>query len=532
MANRFNSWQGSLQKKARGINTSTRLILSLIAMIGLVMIVAGYYMLRQRQAILTTALQNEVRAHAVTLQLVLEDDYRAGRISDAQRFINRLSENPKIHSVILFDEKGNIAMLSDPLVPDKIRYPAEVKQVLATEKPFETVRRIGKQKVFSIITPIRISPTRRAAFEITQPHSFVEADFARARRDIGLLTLILFMIVSLVVLIVTRRNLSRPIGELLTGAEALGKGDLQYRVIVPDGGGEFLRLAQSFNRMAERLENQRRASAREAEERLALERELRHSERLASVGRLAAGVAHEMGAPLNVIKGRAEQLVERLDAPIDSSIELMWDGLRQKLRRNLTIITEQADGIARIVRQLLNLARPFNLHRAPVEISRAIARVTELIGAEAAKAGIMVEVAPCSGLAVEADAELLHQVLMNICLNSLQAMPDGGRLRIEAAASDISRGGRPCIQVRVSDTGPGIRPDHLPHIFDPFFTTKEVGQGTGLGLAVSRRIVEEHDGWMEAVNLESGGAAFTIGLSAVQPASAPDHTSTKIGGEK
>jgi signal transduction histidine kinase len=102
--------------------------------------------------------------------------------------------------------------------------------------------------------------------------------------------------------------------------------------------------------------------------------------------------------------------------------------------------------------------------------------------------------------------------MMNICVNALHAMPHGGRLRIEYMPETLNKKGRSCIGVRITDTGTGIAPEHLDHIFDPFFTTKEVGRGTGLGLSVSRRIVEEHDGWIEAANHEEGGAAFIIWL--------------------
>jgi hypothetical protein len=181
----------------------------LTAMVGAVMVVTGYYFLKQRQSILESAMHNEVRAHAVTLQLMLEDDFRAGRERDAQQFINRLSQNPKIYSVILYDEQGRISMLSDPLVADEIRFPPEVGQTLATGATVEMVRRIGDQKVFSIIMPVQISEGRRGAFEITQPRSFIEAEFSRARRDITLITLLLFAVISFGVLLMLRSNRAR-----------------------------------------------------------------------------------------------------------------------------------------------------------------------------------------------------------------------------------------------------------------------------------------------------------------------------------
>ena len=489
------------------MSTSTRLILLLTALVGAVMVIGGYLRLRQREAILVTAMHNEVRAHAHTLQIALEEEYGSKAPQLAQRLINRLSKNPKIYSVILFDEEGRVAMLSDPLVANEIKYPPEVKQVLASGGTAEAVREIGGKQVFSIVMPIQTAPARRGAVEITQLMSFVETDIARSRRDIAIITLALFAAIILGVLAVMRHNIWRPIQELLAGADAIGRGALDYRVVVPERSSEFSRLARAFNHMADRLAEQRQAAAREAEERVELERELRHREielrhrdRLATVGRLAAGVAHEMGAPLNVIDARAEQLLERMDAPAETR------------RRNLTIIRAQAERITQIVRQLLNLARPYRLHREPLDLARVVSDSIEAIEAEAQRAGIRIETVPNGQVRVDADRGFLHQVLINICRNGLQAMPEGGTLRIDSSGDAARKDGRSFAAVRVTDTGTGIAPEHLGHIFDPFYTTKDVGSGTGLGLSVAYRIVEEHGGWIEAANALPRGAAFTVFL--------------------
>jgi len=494
-----------LAGKVRRMSLSARLILLLTIAVGVVMALGGYFILRQREEILARSLRNELHAHAVTLQLTLEDGYRAGRIGDAQRLIDHLSENPRVFSVILFDEKGRVAMFSNPLEAGKIIESPDARRVIATGEPVEIVRRRGGSEVYSFIMPIRISAARRGAFEISQPAEFIKADYASARRDIALITLALFAAIIAVVLLVMRHNLLRPIKELLGGAKAVGQGDLAYRVVAPSGGNEIAQLASEFNRMAESLAEQRRAAERQTEERLALERELRHSERLASVGRLAAGVAHEMGAPLNVIKGRVEMLRERPDSPVESRA------------RNLDIIGAQADAITDIVRQLLTLARPFNLRREAIDPARLIATIVELIEADAVKSGVKVEVPQNDHHSdfVEGDTALLRQSLMNICINAMHEMSRGGRLLIEVAPEERRRNGDTFVGLRVSDTGPGIPPENLAHVFDPFFTTKEVGKGTGLGLSVARRIVEEHDGWIDVANREEGGATFTIWLSKV-----------------
>ncbi len=502
--------EASPAREGAGMSLSARLILLLTLVVGVVVALGGFFSLRQREAIHARALRNELFAHAITLRLTLEDSYRAGRIGDAQRLIDHLSENPRVFSVILFDETGRVAMYSNPLEAEGIVVSPEAQRVIATGEPVEIVQRRSGSEVYSVIMPIRISAVRRGAFEISQPTDFIKAKNADARRDIALIALALFGAIIAVVLLVMRYNLLRPITELLVGAKAVGQGDLAYRVIVPSSGDEIAQLASEFNRMAGSLAEQRLAAQREAEERLALERELRHRERLASIGRLAAGVAHEMGAPLNVIKGRVEILRDQLDSPVERRL------------RNLDIIGAQADTIADIVRQLLTLARPFNLRREVIELDGLIATAVELIEADAAKAGVRIEVNRNNHNRVDGDRALLQQVMLNTCVNALHAMPQGGLLLIEVAPDEQRRNGRAFVGLRVSDTGSGIPPERIAHIFDPFYTTKEVGKGTGLGLSVARRIVEEHTGWIEVANRAEGGAAFTIWLPKAEAGVDPD----------
>ena len=464
------------------------------------MALASYITLRQRADSLTSAARDEVMAHAVTLKMALEEDFRTGRSLNAQKLINRLGSNSGIYGVLLFNEKGEVEIVSDSLKVNDIHDVNEAKKVIANGVPVEHVRQLNGEDVSSIILPLHADNRIVGAMEIAQPISFVKTHIDRERHHVILTTIILCLAIFLVVIIATRYSLIKPINELLRGAVALGRGDLNHRVRVPVDGGEIARLAQEFNRMADCLEEQRAAAAREAEERLELERQLRHNERLASVGRLAAGVAHEMGAPLQVIDGRAKQLLNQNDASIESR------------QRNLTIIRAQTERIARTVRQLLTLSRPYHLCLQQVDLQELITNTLELVETNAARANVEIEFRVNGNSFAEGDPDLLHQVFSNICFNAIQAMRNGGHLLIECGNTSDSKNGSHFSIIRISDTGPGVTPEHLPHIFDPFFTTKEVGTGTGLGLAVSSRIIEEHGGWIEADNRPEGGAIFTVYL--------------------
>lgn len=480
---------------------STRLILHLTVVVSAVLIVASLFLLRQREGSLRKAAEDEVRAHAVTLRIALEENYAANHVLDAQRLINRLRENAGIYSVLLFNLSGNVELASRPDIPEEFRYLREARQVIATGEKVEIERRLGGEDVFSIIMPLKVNNQSVGALEIAQSISFVQAEIARMRGEIVLMAMLLCVAIFLVVLAVTNYSLTRPIQGLVGGAEAMARGELSHRVVVPRGGGELAGLAQNFNHMADSLAKQRRQAQHEAEERLALERKLRHSERLAAVGHLAAGVAHEMGAPLQVIDGRAKQLMNHTTTPAEPH------------QRNLTIIRNQAERIANIVRNLLNLARTYELRRRSVNLPKLLTETLELVQPNADRDHVEIE-KNYNGIGqIEADPNLLQQVFLNVLSNAIQSMPQGGKLRIQC--HETTRDEIPFASVGVSDTGSGIPPEHLENIFDPFFTTKEVGHGTGLGLAVSARIVEEHGGWIEAANNDDGGATFTVFLPVV-----------------
>lgn len=479
---------------------SARLVLLLTLSVGAVTAAATLITLHQRERTLREAARKEVLIHALTLRIALEEDYLTGRTLDAQRLINRLRENVGVYSVVLFDAEAKIIGISNTFTPEEFRHLREAQQVIAGGEPIGIPRIIGGEDYYSLVMPLKVEGRCIGAIEIVQSISFVKNHITKARLDIATTAVLVFFIISLVVTLVARYNLAQPIQELLDGAMAVGRGDLNYRVSVKTRGGELARLGQEFNRMADSLAEQRWTAARETEERVALERRLRHSEQLAAVGSLAAGVAHEIGAPLQVIDGRAKQLLNNPNAPIETH------------RRNLTIIRHQAERITRIVRQLLDLARPYNLRLQEVHLADLIHETVELIEPQAESGNVQIEVSLDPDLKVYADGELIHQVLLNICRNAIQAMPQGGRLQIEGINDVIIKDEQQFAAVRVSDTGTGIAAEHLGQIFVPFFTTKEVGQGTGLGLPVSRHIIEEHGGWIEAANRSVAGAVFTVYL--------------------
>lgn len=240
------------------------------------------------------------------------------------------------------------------------------------------------------------------------------------------------------------------------------------------------------------LVEERQALIAEHERRLAAQTQLRHAERLVTVGRLASGVAHELGTPLNVAQNYA-QMIESGTVEGDERVE------------GAKIIREQVEGMTRIVRQLLDFARAGKPQRSAVDLVEVVGAALAMLKPIARQKQVQLELAAPPSLTANADGAQLQQVLTNLVVNAVQAVPSGGKVRVEVEARAAGQA-----MIRVSDDGPGVAAEILPHLFEPFVTTKQVGEGTGLGLAVAYGIAREHGGELTAENLAQGGACFTL----------------------
>lgn len=292
--------------------------------------------------------------------------------------------------------------------------------------------------------------------------------------------------------------IGRPISRLAAKARRVGTGDLSgpLRLRQRDELGE---LATEINDMCERLAEERGARERATEQ-------LRHADRLTTVGKLASGLAHELGTPLNVVRGRAKLIV---DGEVEGKDAL--DSAR--------IVVEQAERMTALIRQLLDFARPRAPLTAPVNVTGLAARVCELVATIARKAAVTLVPPPHDeGLLVPADDGQLTQVLANLVVNAIQATPAGGTVTIAARAAALVPppyvGGplQSWMAIEVRDTGVGMDEATRSRVFEPFYTTKEVGDGTGLGLSVSWGIVREHGGWIDIASAPGAGATFTVYL--------------------
>jgi PAS domain S-box-containing protein len=235
------------------------------------------------------------------------------------------------------------------------------------------------------------------------------------------------------------------------------------------------------------------ASIVDISERKRLEMQLRRAERLAELGTLASGMAHEIGTPMNVILGRAEYLLQRT--------------ADEGMKRGLATIVTQVERITKVMNQLLAFARRRIPERRAVDFGEVVDDGLEMFQERIVQSRITVDQTIESSLPpVRADRDQLIQVLINLVMNSIHAMPEGGRLRLSLARENNQ------VRLGVSDTGHGMPEEIRSKVFEPFFTTKDFGKGTGLGLTVVKGIIEEHGGTIAVESVVDKGTTVWIRL--------------------
>jgi len=300
------------------------------------------------------------------------------------------------------------------------------------------------------------------------------------------------------------RLVGQPIARLVAKARRVGEGQLYPPVEVYDAD-EFDVLAREMNAMCDHLAESRALAAKEVADRLLAQEQLRHADRLASTGKLAAGVAHELGTPLNVVSARARLI--RAGGLDDAEI-----------RDSARVIDQQAQRMTGIIRQLLDFARVEARQTTHGDLCDVAREASSLLKPTASKKDVTLEVIAASGPvpAVFSSSHLLQAVL-NLTVNALHAAPRHSVVRLEtllchAAPPGNTHATRDWAVLSVSDRGPGMSADLVERIFEPFFTTKGVGEGTGLGLSVAYGIVREHGGFIHVQTEIGAGSTFSIYL--------------------
>jgi signal transduction histidine kinase len=488
------------------VRVATRITLATAVVVTLTSAVYAYFDLRARTADRLAKVEREAISLASALKVSLEaapPDFARKNAAEIGRDISRAIGTWKVTILLRELAVPNIVAVP-PLSSGQLR---RLRTVLKLPKLIVTGR---DEDGIAAAAPLQ---TRAASGEITvigaidvqRSTSFLDDAKADDRLRAILLVALIATAATIAVALVASSLVTRRIKKLLQGVDDVAKGDLSH-VLLSDRDDEIGAITTRFNEMTFSLRESRAETQRQNQDKLALEQRLGQTEKLATIGQLAAEIAHEVGTPLNVITGRARATQRK-------------SGDKEAVEKNAEIIAEQSARITRIIQRLLDFARrKVGAHPAArIQLNTLTQSTMELLAGQLASNKIKARVARNDSLPwVSGDADRLQQVLINLVMNAVQAMPDGGSLEVETSTVRRTRPGledarpREFVCVRIADTGAGIPAENREKIFDPFYTTKEGQGGTGLGLAVVSGIVKEHDGWIEVADGASGGTAFRV----------------------
>lgn len=490
------------------MKVGTKLFLWLAVPIVSLIVLFGYVDGRVSRERLREELAREGRAITRAVQLAVEDALRDRQLEDVKDFIDSISGYERVFGIRLFDQQGEIRYQSRGLAQYEFSRPEALREVLQTRETFEARRYYGEAPAVTFIAPLEgPGQTLLGAVQVIQLESYIDEDLRVSRNTIGALTAAMILATAIVLSLVTRFVVNRPIDRLVESCREVGAG--RRPPAMPASSDELGRLALEFSTMYDRLEAAKSSLMNEQAERERMEASLRNTARLASLGQLAAGLAHEIGTPLGVIAGRAESLQRRLAG-------------NGQAEQGLGVVLDQIDRITRIVRSMLDFAKVRELHLTDTDLGRVIEGTIEFVSHRMEASGIDVECRFDSRMRpVRGDGENLQEVFLNLALNAADAMPGGGRLlvkvRPQRRAHPDHGSELELMEIEFIDNGVGIVPEHIDRVFDPFFTTKDIGKGTGLGLSVSYGIVREHGGWMEVESTPNRGTTMRILLPVAGP---------------
>ncbi|MGD0076448.1 MAG: ATP-binding protein [Candidatus Binataceae bacterium] len=484
------------------VSVGTRLTIVLLLALTPVALGYTYWSVRGSSRTYIDDLKREARAISRGMAPALVNDIQAQEWDQINDVFARLAAVKTLAAWIGADGKLRLAASGFPLslVPGKLNLINADSGGLNQFEHDDTGRHW-----FCHLVPLHARDGQRIGYLlVAQDWSDISSNLRTRTFATVAAALLVAAITATIIPLMIRRYVSNPLAELSQRVMRFSSED-------GDRGherDEVRLLNEEFRRLDHQLSEAHTALIEKHQRELDLVHRLQHADRLATIGTLASGLAHEIGTPMGVIRARAEYL-QRIQPDAAKTAE------------GLDIIIRQIDRISHIVRLLLDYARGHKALRTSNDVRTIIEHTLGLLEAEAARRGVKVTAAlGDQPLIAECDPDQIQQVFINLAVNAFDAMtPGGGTLRV--AAEIAHNHGTRVLKLAFEDSGCGVAAEHRAHIFDPFFTTKEPGKGTGMGLAVSQSIMYDHRG---KITFDPGpsGTTFIVTMPMVSPATATE----------
>ena len=428
-------------------------------------------------------MQRDLQLVARTIHLPIAQALERRDLSQLQNSMASVFGITEVYGAYVFDKYGQRLSSFGAVNPTREQATEALEQIVDGE--FAQYERIRGRNVYSFFMPIFDAAGQpNGLLQVTRRRSDIEKELTQLNYWAWSGFALVSMLILGTLAFAHQRAIGRPMQHLLTSMQRVSEGEQQHRAAV-DGPLEINQLASGLNGMLDAIDaaNARELTQREAREMMA--EKLRQNETLAALGQLSAGVAHELGAPLSVVDGRASRLLRKSPSEAD--------------QQELQEIKNQAARMTSIIQQLLSFGRSSRAEKRQLAVPSLISRAVALRDEH----GGMVKVHEGPPATIVGDSLSLEQALINLLRNACQACPQGPvEIYWQADAQHID--------IVIDDAGPGIPPELQAQIFEPFVTTKIPGQGSGLGLAIVKRVLRDHQASIALIDSRLGGACFRL----------------------
>lgn len=480
-----------------------KLTLSLFALSLVVFGIYGIYQLRTESQNLRDDVEKETRLLAYSLLVSVENALRDRQMEDVQELLQQIEHlKPSIDVRIYIQNRNVIHSNAESLIwPEKVEqslYQAaldgEIKQFyFPADEPDFMVLSLPFNKA---------STAMKGNLAVVRSLQKMKEDLSKTKTYILWSFFSFVVFTSLLCFFLGHVYISRPLQELRQAMLAFRNSREPPEPLPVTGNDELSSVRQEFNRMTAELFSAYRRLDAETQHRRQLQRALQNADKMITIGQLSAGLAHEIGSPLQIVNGRARALAAC--------------GEDKEVHRIANILVEQTDRITRIVQRLLEFAPHPSPEPIFCDVIQTIAEVIDMLDYEAQRQGVTMNFTHAESLPLLLiNKDGVQQIVLNLLSNALASIDDTGSIRIDLSKDSIAYADKtmPALRLTVTDTGTGIAPEHLPYLFEPYFTTRGKKGGTGLGLAVVKTLVTEMDGSVAVAEAESGkGSQFIVHL--------------------
>jgi signal transduction histidine kinase len=481
-----------------------KLSLALIAGGFVIFGVYGVYELRAERNALRAVIEQETKLLGRSFRVAVENALRDQQVTDVEEMVRGLEHIDPLVDILIYEPGGRLiasahgSQSSGPPQESIVQRSIGSREEIFLFAPADNPDRV----VFSMPLSSDDGSPFGGLLIVRSLHDMRRA-LHETQRNIVVSVLLFVLTTSVLGLVLGTVYIGRPLDRMAAAMREVRSGNLMSSLPIARRD-EMGAIAAEFNAMVTELREARHRLDEEAESRVRLQRALQEADKLITVGQLSAGLAHEIGSPLQILNGRARALLAHAQDPAET-------------RRNAEILVSQTDRITRIVEQLLRFTRRRPVSTTKTELHATVNAVLDLLQYEARRRGVSLRFSGGPELPpLLIDADGIQQVVLNLVANALTATPHGGSVSVSLETRRLSttnRGcGAPAVRLIVTDTGGGMSKEVLGRLFEPFFTTRSAEGGTGLGLAVVKSIITEHSGRVSVESQLGVGSRFTVDL--------------------